>query len=231
MQPSPSHSLLAAAAPRLRAWTLVLHGSLFVSLLALGACRDAKVTAYETPKEATAPAPKAQSPHGSMPSAPASGDAAMASQAVPTAAGPSLTWTAPAHWQSRQGSTMRKATFAVVGEGGATADLAVTAFPGDVGGDAANVNRWRGQVGLPALGEAEALASIQRLEVNGLKVGIVDIGDPAANGVHMLGAMVPFEGATWFFKLLGPAPLVTSQKEAFVEFVKTLKPAPVAVTP
>ncbi len=207
-----------------------------MSLLALGACRDAKVTAYETPKEAAAPAPKAQSPHagmaGAMPSAPVSGDAAMASQAVPTASGPALTWTAPANWQSRQGSSMRKATFAVVGEGGATADLAVTAFPGDVGGDAANVNRWRGQVGLAPVAEADALASIERLEVNGLKVGIVDIVDPAAkSGVHMLGAMVPFEGATWFFKLLGPDPLVASQKAAFVEFVKTLKPAPAAATP
>ena len=144
-----------------------------------------------------------------------------------TATGEGLTWTAPATWQAKQASAMRKATFVVTGEGGAVADLAVTAFPGDVGGDFANVNRWRGQVGLPALSDAEAAAAIERFEVNGLKVGIVDIVDPSTkSGTHLIGAMVPFNGATWFFKLLGPDAAVAPQKQAFREFLNTVKPAP-----
>ena len=42
---------------------------------------------------------------------------------------------------------MRKATYVITGESGATAELAVTAFPGDVGGEVANVGtgaRWSG---------------------------------------------------------------------------------------
>ena len=41
----------------------------------------------------------------------------------------------------------------------------------------------------------------------------------------MLGAMVPYEGAMWFFKLSGPDALVAATKPAFLEFLKTVKAA------
>lgn len=159
------------------------------------------------------------------PNHPATGGAA-GGPALQTASGQSLSWSAPAAWQSKPASMMRKATYAVSGDGGATADLAVTAFPGDVGGDVANVNRWRGQVGLPEVSDAVALSAIEHLDVNGLKIGIVDVVDRSApNPTHLIGAIVPYEGATWFFKLLGPDSVVAANKAAFVEFVKTIKPA------
>ncbi len=119
---------------------------------------------------------------------------------------------------------MRKATYAIT-EGGATAELAVTAFPGDVGGEIANVNRWRGQVGLEPVSDADARSAIVRIDANGLKIGVVDVADPRGNGTRLLGAMVPVDGATWFFKVLGPDAAVGAAKPAFLEFVKTIKPA------
>jgi len=73
-------------------------------------------------------------------------------------------------------------------------------------------------------------AAITRLEVNGLKLGVVDMTG-AANGApsRLVGAMVPFGGATWFFKLLGPEAVVAPEKAAFLEFLKTIRPA--ALTP
>ncbi|WP_233256675.1 hypothetical protein [Opitutus sp. ER46] len=223
--------------PRARVWTTSLHAFLFLALLGLAACRDPKVTAYRAPKDA--PSPAAKSPHGNM-AAPggASAPAGMGGTGMPAtgdlqvATGHSLTWTAPAGWESRQGSTMRKATFAVLGADGASADLAITAFPGDVGGDAANVNRWRGQLGLAPVSEADALAAIERFEANGLKVGVVDLVDRTAqNPVHMLGGIVPFEGATWFFKLTGPDAVVAPAKPAFLAFMRSVKPAAAAPAP
>jgi hypothetical protein len=239
---------LAGSAPRLRACTLAIHVTLFAGLLALGACRDAKVQAYDVPKEASAELPATKPVHSGAantaekqlpPGHPATGAAAVpadvspaaampASPGLQTASGPGLGWTAPATWAAKPASMMRKATYAI-SAAGATADLAITAFPGDVGGDAANVNRWRGQVGLPPVGDAEAIASIQRITVNGLTVGIVDVCDTtAANPVHLIGAIVPYEGATWFFKLLGPDAVVAPEKAAFLDFIKTVKPAPTA---
>ena len=115
--------------------------------LLLGACRDAKITSYRVPREAD-PAPVAQT---ATPAAPAgAAGAAMASTPVATTAGMALTWKAPANWQSKPATSMRKATYTIAGDG-AEAELAITAFPGDVGGELANVNRWRGQLKLPEL--------------------------------------------------------------------------------
>jgi hypothetical protein len=120
---------------------------------------------------------------------------------------------------------MRKATFGIAGTGGATAELAVTAFPGDVGGDLANVNRWRGQIGLPPIEAGQLPAALERFEANGLKIAVADIvattGTPP---VRVLGGIVPHGGQTWFFKLTGPDPLVAQEKPAFLEFLRTVKP-------
>lgn len=123
---------------------------------------------------------------------------------------------------------MRKATYVIVGDGGASAELAISAFPGDVGGEIANVNRWRGQVGLAPVSDAEAAAAVMRLEVNALQIGVVDLGDSGAGGNRLLGAIVPFDGTTWFFKLVGPDALVAKEKPGFIEFVKTVKAASAA---
>ena len=137
---------------------------------------------------------------------------------------PGLTWIAPDHWRSKPASAMRKATYLVPGEDGASAELSVTAFPGAVGGELANVNRWRGQLQLPSLTEDELGGSIEHLKVNGLSVALVDLtGGPADKPQRMLGAIVPSEGENWFFKLTGPAALVAREKPAFRAFVQTLQ--------
>lgn len=152
----------------------------------------------------------------------------MASTPVATASGPALTWTAPASWKTKPGSAMRKGSYTVTSEGVAgEADLAITAFPGDVGGDLANLNRWRGQLQLPPVGQGEFEAAVQRLERNGLKIIVADIAGTGAGAQRILGAMVPHAGSTWFFKLMGPDALVAREKAAFVAFLDTVKaPAP-----
>lgn len=209
---------------------IVLFG-LVLPLLASSCSRDS-VTSYRIPKEkdpempalASGPAPGSGSPASSA--APAAGpDNAMANTAVPTASGSGLTWTAPAEWKPKTASAMRKGSYAIPGDDGVDADFAITAFPGDVGGELANFNRWRGQVQLPPIGEAEFDGKVQRLDHNGLKFGVVDILGSGDNPQRIVGAYVPLEGATWFFKITGPAALVEKSKPAFLQFLQTVKPA------
>jgi hypothetical protein len=149
--------------------------------------------------------------------------AGMASTPVPTAAGAGLKWTAPATWESKPATAMRKATYVITEAGGATAELAVTAFPGDVGGELANVNRWRGQLQLPPIAESELAGAVTHVTVNGLTVTLVELaGGTADQSVRLLGAMVPSNGSTWFFKLTGPAAVVAKEKPAFLALVQTL---------
>lgn len=203
--------------------------------LGLAACRDAKVASYRVPKEKDPVMTMPPAAGAGMGDAAAAGGAgagpaagsSMANTAVPTASGPELAWTAPAGWVAKAPSAMRKATYAVPGNGtGADGDFSVTAFPNATGGELANVNRWRGQVHLDPISEADLAKSVTRLEANGLHVAYVDFGGGEGPAVRMLGAIVPFEGATWFFKL-GPSSdaLITREKPAFEAFLKSLKPA------
>lgn len=203
--------------------------SLFLILpLALSACREAKVAVYQIPKEEAHVHTDAAvaTPHPGMPD---SGN--MAGTTVATA-GPSLTWTAPDHWRTTTGSSVRKGSYAVGDEGGPVADLAITAFPGNVGGDLANVNRWRAQMQLPAVPEADLANLLEPMEVNGLKMMIVDIaGGSPADPQRMLGAIVPFDRETWFFKLVGPDAVVKAEKAAYLSLLHSVRVNPGAASP
>jgi hypothetical protein len=154
---------------------------------------------------------------GSTPPLPITADAGMAAAQVPIAGDQPLVWTVPAQWTPKKASAMRKGSFTVSGPEGA-ADLSITAFPGDVGGDLANVNRWRGQLQLPPV--PDLTGALQPIEANGLRILVFD---GANSGTRMLGAIVPRAGETWFFKLTGPDALVTHEKPAFLGFLKTVK--------
>jgi len=117
---------------------------------------------------------------------------------------------------------MRKATYAITGDAGATAELAITAFPGDVGGTLANVNRWRGQLALAPIGDDALSSALSHVEFNGLHADVVELVSPDGTK-RVLGAIVPAGGATWFFKLTGPDALVLREKPAFLAFLQTVK--------
>lgn len=221
--------------------------TLVVSLLfALAGCKDREITAYRIPKEpvpvASAPklaAPSSQTlpdghppiggtadtgmPAPAAPAAPASGSG-MGMGTLPAGAvsqNNALTWTAPAHWQAKAPGSIRKGSYAIKGEGSAEGDLAITAFPGDTGGLVPNINRWRGQVGLAAQSEGEVKASLEHIDANGLHIELVEMVGP--QGVRLLGAIVPLERETWFFKLTGPDALIAKERQAFRDFLLTIK--------
>ena len=210
---------------------------LLASLTLLSACREAKVASYRVPKEKPEEAPPGMTSPGStnaptVPTTAARGPAGadMATTAVPTASGADLTWTASAAWRPKPASAMRKGSYAVPGAAGAEADLSITAFPGDVGGELANVNRWRGQIQLPPLTADELPTATTRVEQNGLTFVVVDFASPATGQpTRIVGAIVPGQGATWFFKLMGPDATVAAAKPDFLRFLSTVRaPAPAA---
>ena len=127
-------------------------------------------------------------------------------------------WQPPAGWKEIPASQMLLAKFSVPGG----AEASISAFPGDVGGLLANVNRWRGQIGLGPV-DPPALASVTSpLDVGGIKATMVDMtgGD---GKTRLVAAVVPRDGKTWFFKLLGDSAVVGREKEAFAKFVQTAR--------
>lgn len=66
---------------------------------------------------------------------------------------PPMTWTVPEGWKHEPGSGLRFATFRIGTDN--LLELTVIGLGGEAGSLLANVNRWRNQIGLPALADAD----------------------------------------------------------------------------
>lgn len=192
---------------------------------ALPGCKDREIASYRVRKEATG-TPVAPAPSGPIGGTAPSADTAssMASTPVPTAEGLGLEWSAPAQWTAKPASAMRRATYMISGRGSAIGELAVTAFPGNVGGNLANVNRWRGQIQLEPVTEADLGRILEHHDAGDLHIDVVDIkADTGSDPQRIIGAIVPLADSTWFFKFSGPDSLLTAEKPVIIEFLKTIR--------
>ena len=134
---------------------------------------------------------------------------------------PQLQWTLPAGWTKVAPGEMSIASFKVQGQGGATAEVTVVPLPGMAGGDTANVNRWRGQVGLSAATADELQKMGETVQVGDQSATLYDIAG-SDNAKRILGVIEERSGMTWFFKMMGDASLVEQQKPQFTAFLKSL---------
>ncbi len=136
-------------------------------------------------------------------------------------------WTVPESWTPAQSGSMVLARFDLEAAGG-TASLTVTRFPGDVGGLVPNVNRWRGQVGLPPVTEAEIDSTMDTVEVDGNEARLIDLSSAAEGQKAGLIAVWDYRqdgdrAMSWFYKLQGDFAAVTESREAFMEFVASIR--------
>lgn len=135
-------------------------------------------------------------------------------------------WQVPAGWKEVPPSQMLVAKYALASSAGGKAEVTVSVFPGDVGGLAANINRWRGQIGLSSITAAEAEKMITSLDASAGKATLVDLsGQDSKSGrkTRLMGIIIPQAGRTWFYKLLGDDSVVEQEKAAFLKFAQTAK--------
>lgn len=179
----------------------------------LTGCDQKEVHSYYAPKD---PVPSAQQQvPGMMPSAQASNSPA---QSIPA---PKVEWTVPPGWSTVPTTQqMRLATFDAGG-----AEVSVAAFPGDVGGDLANVNRWRGQLGLAPITNLDLPAALKVVQAGNTKVSFVEItGEGQTADQVMLGAIVlPGDGQSWFVKSTTTKAKASEIKSSFEQFAKSLR--------
>jgi hypothetical protein len=125
---------------------------------------------------------------------------------------------APKDWQVLPAGQMQLAKFAVPEVQGAKAQVSVSMFDNDTGGTLANVNRWRGQIGLGEITAAQLSEVTSPLDAKLPRAVLVNLTN---NDQQIIGAIVPRGGQWFFYKLMGSAPAVVAQKEAFVRFAST----------
>ncbi len=149
-------------------------------------------------------------------------------KAPPTAAAPAMEksggaqiqWKLPEGWKEIPASSMRYASFNASGSNGEVADISIVTFPGQGGDDAANVNRWRQQIGLPPLDTAAVTSAMTPLKAGETSFSTVDM---AGGDKRMLAAWTRREGQSWFFKISGPRALVEKEKTHFFDFVRSVQ--------
>ena len=131
-----------------------------------------------------------------------------------------LAWTIPADWKDRPGSGMRVATIAIAA-GGGTAEMSVIALDGSAGGTLANVNRWRGQLGLGEIGEIEFARTAVKVASAAGEVTVVEFAGAAGQG-SLFGGLLNAKGRTWFFKATGPANVLAAARADLMTFIQGL---------
>ena len=196
--------------------------------LALG-CRSDQVAHYKVPKEGSfsdsGPRPTTPpQPMGERTGQPAPGEAKgpdLPPPSKPSAKG-SLKWSLPKGWSEVPGEGMRFATFKTPVAGKVEATVVV--LPGPAGGELANVNRWRGQIGLPALADEASLAKARTAIKT--KAGAVNVYDFTSEGQTrsrmVVGYIATPEGNTWFIKLTGDADPVAKARPDFMTILGSL---------
>jgi len=129
-------------------------------------------------------------------------------------------WQVPSGWKAAGPKPMRLASFDIPNAAG-NGDVSISKLSGNGGGLLANVNRWRGQVGLAPL-EAGALAANSK--------AVATAGGDSGTWVELvgtektiLGAIVARGEVSWFFKLTAPAPVAAQNRDAFEQFVRSIR--------
>ena len=112
----------------------------------------------------------------------------------------------------------------------APAECVVSTFPGDVGGLAANVNRWRTQMSAAPMTGAQ-IAALPTITVLGKTATLMEATGSYNNSMTgtsgtdytMLGVICPLESSTLFVKMTGPAALIATEKDNFLAFCASLE--------
>lgn len=134
-------------------------------------------------------------------------------------AAPGFTYSVPESWEEFPAQSVRKANFRVSDESG-NAEITVTVFPGDVGGTLANVNRWRGQIGLDPIGPDELGSLSREIAISAHDGLLVDLPGPEQS---VLGGILSFHGSTWFFKMQGAKGTVAAEAESMEAFLASIR--------
>lgn len=149
------------------------------------------------------------------------------------AAKASATWgyRLPDGWKELPANTMggRILGFQIGADEDATCTFSI--LPGNGGGLAANVNRWRKQMSLPPAGEEEIAALARRnflgeqaveVDLEGTYVGMA--GSATIENARLFGLVVVVPQASAFLKMVGPADVVEAERKSFDRLQLSLTP-------
>ncbi len=186
-----------------------------LSLCVLGSCKDDEIRTYRVASDSTAenPAPPAAHPTGPAPMEEEPHDHAAQSGSV--------VWQAPGDWKQEKASQFLTAAYALP-DG---ARVTVSKLGGDGGGLAANINRWRGQVGLKPLDDKDVVGQPLKIADSEEVMQLFNLTseNSAAAAEGILAGVLPLKTETWYFKFTGPVGILRKTEGVFAEFLRSVR--------
>jgi hypothetical protein len=175
-------------------------GIFLLAAMFLTACGKEEIKVYSVPKE----------------KAPARQMAAASTKTASHEENHPIHWTTPPGWEELAPTSMRVGNFLVT-KGDKKAEVSILQFPGNVGTELDNVNRWRGEIGLKPIDEKEV--SSQTVAIGRATGKLYDL--PGAT-LSTIAAILKKGNTSWFFKMRGDKEIVSESKETFTEFLKSI---------
>jgi len=182
-------------------------------LLALAGCGRDDVSHYRVPKQAGAAA--------GDPGAPMAGMAGSVPPPPDVSTTGELQWALPKGWTESRSGGMRYATLKPTATG--KIDVSVTVFPGPAGGDLANVNRWRNQIGLAPVDEAALARDRKALKSPAGSLAMFDYTSDGQTKTRLVAAILFAGGNSWFVKMVGDEGPVAASRADFVRLLESLR--------
>jgi hypothetical protein len=99
----------------------------------------------------------------------------------------------------------------------------VVVLPGPAGGELANVNRWRGQIGLPATDEASLARARTTVQSKAGTVNVYDFTSEGTKKSRLVAGSLLIDGSSWFVKLTGDAEPVAAARADFLRILESLR--------
>lgn len=131
-------------------------------------------------------------------------------------------WQPPAHWKEKPPGSMVTAAYTVTAEKG-KADVMISKLGVNYGGLLPNVQRWQQQLGIKGSSQADLDKVVSSVEVDGQKVSLVDITGTDMNTsepARTIVIVMPGNGETWFYKIMGSPEVVGKERENLIKFVE-----------
>jgi hypothetical protein len=121
---------------------------------------------------------------------------------------------------------MRVATYIAQDTSGPV-EIAITRFPGRVGGELANVNRWRGQLGLAPLTAESLDSTLARFTAEGFDA-YTTIIEGTSGAMFAAGVYDASLDATWFVRVSAASDVVKRMAPSATDFARSIAKLPPA---
>ena len=177
--------------------------SLFLTIpvFLITACSRDDIETYQVPKEApAAPAVQMQAPQP-----------ATSNDGVP------FTAEMPDTWTEKPGAGMRIVSYSI--EGSSIDFYLISLSMGDV---TSNVNRWRGQIGLPPATPEQIASGLQPFQVDDHAVDYIELYNPDS-GKGIIAAIMDLAPNYWYFTAKGSVEELQANAADIKTFLESMK--------